>query len=170
MTIEASTLNDLALNQRAQALGQVLGAGGHQLITAESCTGGWIAKVCTDQVGCSAWFDRGLVAYSYEAKTDLMGVAPAMLEAHGAVSELVAAAMVDGARQRSRASIALSVTGIAGPGGGLPGKPVGMVCFGWSVLDGDTETETHYFAGDRERIRRATVLTALQGVLDRLRR
>lgn len=169
MKLDASKLDDLALGQCAQAVANALKPYGHLLVTAESCTGGWIAKVCTDLAGSSKWFDRGLVTYSYEAKTDLLGVSSALLVEHGAVSELVAAAMVDGARARSVAHCALSATGIAGPGGGFPDKPVGMVCFGWSVHDQDTETETHYFAGDRERIRRATVFTALTGLLDRLR-
>lgn len=138
------------------------------LTTAESCTGGWIAKLCTDLTGSSAWFERGFVTYSNESKQEMLGVPAATLAEHGAVSEAVTAAMAQGALQRSRAQIAVSVSGIAGPGGGTTTKPVGMVCFGWAVQDGKVRTATQYFDGDREAVRYQAVQYALQGVLQML--
>lgn len=138
------------------------------LATAESCTGGWIAKCCTDPAGSSRWFDRGYVSYSYPAKQEQLGVIREDLEVHGAVSEQIAAQMALLARQRSGVEITLSATGIAGPGGGLPNKPVGLVCFGWSMLGGVLRTDSRVFEGDREMVRARTVLYALQGVLDTL--
>jgi len=143
---------------------------GLQLATAESCTGGWIAKLCTDLAGSSAWFERGLVSYSNESKQELLGVPASDLVRFGAVSEPVAAAMADGALRLSGADCALAVTGIAGPDGGSPDKPVGTVCFGWALPDDLLETELHRFSGDRDAVRRATVMTAFKGLLDRLNR
>lgn len=137
-----------------------------RLTTAESCTGGWIAKCCTDLPGSSAWFHGGYVSYSYAAKEQQLGVIHADLEVHGAVSEEIAAQMAIGARQRSGAEIAVSATGIAGPDGGLPNKPVGLVCFAWSITGGAILTGSKVLSGDREAIRRQTVIHALQGVLD----
>ena len=136
-----------------------------RLATAESCTGGWIAKACTDLAGSSRWFDRGYVSYSYPAKEEQLGVIRADLEVHGAVSEPIAAQMALGARQRSGVELTLSATGIAGPEGGLPNKPVGMVCFGWSMRGAVLETDTRTFSGDREAVRHQTVLHALEGCL-----
>lgn len=130
------------------------------LATAESCTGGMIAAACTDLAGSSTWFERGLVTYSNEAKTDLLGVPTELIAAHGAVSESVARAMASGALQRSRAQVALSVTGVAGPGGGSPGKPVGTVWFGWATPHG-VWSEVQVFAGDRAAVRAATVRHSL---------
>ena len=143
---------------------------GRVLATAESCTGGWIAKICTDLAGSSEWFERGLVTYSNEAKQELLGVRAADIYRHGAVSEVVAAAMARGAVANSRADCAVAVSGIAGPGGGSPDKPVGTVCLGWALPDDGIETEAHLFAGDRDAIRRASVGQALTGLLDRLAR
>ena len=143
---------------------------GVKLATAESCTGGWIAKSCTDLAGSSAWFERGLVTYSNESKQELLGVSASDLLRFGAVSEPVAAAMAGGALRLSRADCALSVTGVAGPDGGTPDKPVGTVCFGWALPNDLLETELYRFDGDRDAVRRATVMTALQGLLDRLAR
>ncbi len=143
---------------------------GRKLATAESCTGGWIAKLCTDLAGSSAWFDRGMVSYSNEAKHDLLGVPPARIARFGAVSEEVAADMAHGALSSSRADVAVAVTGIAGPDGGSPDKPVGTVCFGWARRDADVETERYRFEGDRDDVRRATIAVALEGVLERLAR
>lgn len=131
-----------------------------KLATAESCTGGMIAAACTDLPGSSAWFERGWVSYSNEAKTELLGVDPALIARHGAVSEAVARAMVQGALQHAHAQVALAVTGIAGPGGASPGKPVGTVWFGWATPDG-VSTETRHFAGDRAAVRAATMHHAL---------
>ena len=138
------------------------------LTTAESCTGGWIAKLCTDLTGSSAWFERGFVTYSNESKQEMLGVPVATLAEHGAVSEAVTAAMATGALLHSRAQVAVSVSGIAGPGGGTTTKPVGMVCFGWAAQDGKVRTATQYFQGDREAVRYQAVQYALQGVLQML--
>ena len=152
------------VDQVAEALVQR----GWSLATAESCTGGWIAKCCTDPAGSSRWFDRGYVSYSYPAKQEQLGVIREDLEVHGAVSEEIAAQMALLARQRSGVEFTLSATGIAGPGGGLPNKPVGMVCFGWSMRGGVLRTDCKVFEGDREMVRLKTVLHSLQGVLDTL--
>lgn len=140
---------------------------GWRVACAESCTGGWIAKCCTDQAGSSAWFERGLVAYSYKAKRDLLGVDEKMLLKSGAVSREVALQMAEGARLRAQVATALSVTGISGPGGGTADKPVGTVWFGWSV-NGKCDAEQLQFGGDRDAVRRHTVAHALQGLIDRL--
>lgn len=170
--IEAMTgqHDDQALEHLAAALAAEMKVYGRMLATAESCTGGWIAKVCTDLAGSSGWFERGLVSYSNEAKQELLGVKASTLYQHGAVSEAVAAEMARGAVEHSRADCAVAVSGIAGPDGGSPDKPVGTVCFGWAMPGERLETETHLFPGDREAIRRATVATALVGVLERLQR
>ena len=136
-------------------------ARGQMLATAESCTGGMIAAACTDLSGSSQWFERGFVSYSNEAKAELLGVPPALIEAHGAVSEPVARAMAAGAVAHSRAQVAVAVTGVAGPTGGSPAKPVGTVWFGWAV-DGAVHTELQQFPGDRAAVRSATVAHALQ--------
>jgi nicotinamide-nucleotide amidase len=138
------------------------------LATAESCTGGWVAEAVTAIAGSSAWFERGFVTYSNEAKMDMLGVSAKTLEAHGAVSEQTAAEMATGALSHSRAQISLSITGVAGPSGGTPEKPVGMVCFGWAGAGGEVLTLTRHFAGDRDSVRRQAVICALQGVLERL--
>lgn len=134
------------------------------LATAESCTGGGVAAAITDIAGSSAWFDRGFVTYSNAAKTAMLGVPETLLAAHGAVSEEVAAAMAQGALAHSGAQVAVSTTGIAGPGGGVPGKPVGTVCFGWAGKDG-VRTQRLQFDGDRQAVREQAVLHALQGLL-----
>lgn len=140
--------------------------GGVMLVTAESCTGGWVAKVATDLEGSSHWFERGFVTYTNEAKVEMLGVDPRTLAAHGAVSEQTAAEMAAGALAHSRADVALSITGIAGPGGGSPLKPVGTVCFGWARRGRDPVTVTCRFEGDRDAVRRQAVIRALEGVLD----
>ncbi len=131
------------------------------LATAESCTGGLIGGACTELAGSSAWFDCGFITYSNEAKTQLLGIDAALITAHGAVSEPVARAMVVGAVARSRAQVALAVTGVAGPGGGTTEKPVGTVWFGWAV-GGQIRTERRRFDGDRATVRAATVNHSLQ--------
>ncbi len=143
-----------------QLLASALLAKGWQLAVAESCTGGMIAAACTDLAGSSAWFERGFVTYSNAAKTELLGVPEALLAQHGAVSEPVAAAMAQGALQRSHANITASVTGIAGPSGATAGKPVGMVCFGFATATGVSAT-TMQFAGDRAAVRQQAVDYAL---------
>ena len=141
-----------------------------RLVTAESCTGGWIGKVLTDVAGSSAWYLGGVVAYSNTLKQSLLGVHTSTLTAHGAVSEAAAREMAVGALETLGGHIAIAVTGIAGPDGGQPGKPVGTVWFGWAWRDGDeieTRVALETFAGDREAVRRQTVHRALSE-LDRL--
>src|SRR5690242_11654583 len=134
------------------------------LVTAESCTGGWIAKALTDLPGSSAWFSAGVVTYSYEAKEALLGVNPRTLEATGAVSEQTVLEMVAGALARFGAGLAVAVTGIAGPTGGMPGKPVGTVWIGWKRRGGYAHARLFHFSGDREAVRRQTVAAALEGL------
>lgn len=135
------------------------------LATAESCTGGLIAGACTDLSGSSNWFERGFVTYSNEAKTELLGVAAELIERHGAVSAEVASAMAGGALTRSRAQVAVAVTGVAGPTGGTPDKPVGLVWFGFALPD-RVVTEKMHFPGDRTAVRAATVRHALARLLE----
>ena len=142
-------------------LGQALAVRGERIATAESCTGGLIAAACTARAGSSDWFERGFVTYSNEAKAELLGVDPALIAAHGAVSEEVALAMAVGALVHSRATLAAAVTGIAGPGGAVPGKPVGTVWLAWGHA-GALHAERLQLAGDRDAVRAATVAQALQ--------
>lgn len=153
------------LESLAAEAGALLQDRGWLLVTAESCTGGWIAQAITSIAGSSQWFDRGLVTYSNEAKRDLLGVQETTLLHAGAVSEATVAEMARGALQKSRADISAAVTGIAGPGGGVPGKPVGTVWFGWATRQGDLQTHTQLFSGQRAEIRAAAAATALQGIL-----
>jgi len=156
------------LDRLAVALAERLIARRQTLATAESCTGGWVAKVLTDIPGSSGWFERGFVTYSNPAKREMLGVDGDTLERHGAVSEQTVREMAAGALRYSRADRSLSVSGIAGPGGGTPDKPVGTVWFGWADRDGDVRTRRLRFGGDRETVRRQAVLVALQGLLDSL--
>jgi nicotinamide-nucleotide amidase len=136
------------------------------LATAESCTGGWVAKVCTDLAGSSRWFERGFVTYTNEAKQEMLGVDPGVLTEQGAVSEATVRQMATGALARSRAQVSLAISGIAGPGGATPFKPLGMVCLAWAVRDGEVIACTRHFDGDREAVRRQAVAAALAGMLD----
>lgn len=145
--------------------GERLAAAGLMLATAESCTGGGIGAVVTMVAGSSRWYEGGFVTYSNAAKQALLGVPPETLLRHGAVSESTVVAMVEGALARTRAGIAVAVSGVAGPGGGTLTKPVGMVCIAWGLADGHREARTYRFAGDREAVRRQTVLEALAGVI-----
>ena len=156
--------DDAELARLARDTGARLMASRDMLVTAESCTGGWIAKVVTDIAGSSAWFDCGMAAYSYEAKQALLGVRPQTLEAYGAVSRETVVEMVSGALVHSGASVAVAVTGIAGPGGGSADKPVGTVWIGWKRRGGYARAEMFQFAGDREAVRRQTVEAALKGL------
>ncbi|RLA31789.1 MAG: damage-inducible protein CinA [Gammaproteobacteria bacterium] len=151
------------LQALATRIAHRLGEQHQRLATAESCTGGWIAKVLTDIAGSSDWFERGLVTYSNDAKQELLGVPEALIEAHGAVSEPVVAAMAHGLREHTGVDITLAVSGVAGPTGGTPDKPVGTVWFAWD--HGTTRTECVHFAGDREAVRRQAVEHALHGLL-----
>jgi nicotinamide-nucleotide amidase len=151
----------------AARAGRALQAKGWVLATAESCTGGGLAQAITEVAGASEWFERGYVTYSNAAKTAMLGVPASLIERFGAVSEQVAAAMAHGAWSDSGAQIAISTTGIAGPGGAVPGKPVGTVCFGWT-MEGATATERLVFAGDRRAVREQSIVHALRGVLRRI--
>ena len=157
-----STIPELSI-----ALGATLAARHWTAATAESCTGGLVAGAITDTAGSSGWFDRGFVTYSNEAKIELLGVLPETLDRFGAVSEQTAREMVTGALERSRADIAVAVTGIAGPAGGTADKPVGLVWFAWGVRGGAVEAVSHQFPGDRAAVREASVALALGGMLDR---
>lgn len=135
------------------------------LVTAESCTGGWVGQAVTAVSGSSAWYERGYITYSNTAKCEMLGVQQATLNQYGAVSPQTAQEMAIGALNRSHAQISVAITGIAGPDGGTAAKPVGMVCFAWTAQDGLVQQKTRYFTGDRESIRRQAVATALQGIL-----
>jgi nicotinamide-nucleotide amidase len=157
--------DDDALHALAEQVGGALQSHHLMLATAESCSGGWIAKMITDIPGCSSWFDCGIAAYSYEAKQALLGVRPETLTDHGAVSRETVMEMVSGALVTSGASVAVAVTGIAGPTGGMPGKPVGTVWIGWKRRGGYPRAELFHFDGDRDAVRRQTVAAALRGLL-----
>ncbi len=156
------------LSALARRIGARLRARSLKLATAESCTGGWIAQAVTSVSGSSEWFDRGFVTYSDESKKELLGVRARTLSRHGAVSRETAKEMATGALARSRAQIAVAVTGIAGPTGGTKEKPVGMVCFAWFRKGRAPESVTRRFSGGRESVRRQSVIAALQGLLERL--
>lgn len=156
------------LQTLSESVGAQLLSRGEWLATAESCTGGWVAQSITAIAGSSAWFDRGFVTYSNAAKQEMLGVTEATLERHGAVSEATARAMAQGAIAHSRADWAIAITGIAGPGGGSPEKPVGTVCFAWAQRDGGCEAQTCAFAGDRAAVREQSVIHALRGLLARI--
>ena len=160
----ATTPDDLELERLATRIGERLRAARDRVVTAESCTGGWIAKAMTGVAGSSDWFDSGMVAYSYEAKQALLGVRPQTLESQGAVSRETVIEMVSGALVHSGASVAVAVTGIAGPGGGSTDKPVGTVWIGWKRRGGYTRAELFHFDGDRDAVRRQTVAAALLGL------
>jgi nicotinamide-nucleotide amidase len=169
--LSGAAAREQALHAAALALGQRLKALGLMAVTVESCTGGLIARALTEIAGSSAWFDRGFVTYSNHAKVELVGVSPGTLAAHGAVSEPAAAEMAAGGLSRSHAALAMSVTGIAGPGGAVPGKPVGTVCFGWALSPALRRaaggapallTETRHFDGDRAAVRSQAAIHALE--------
>jgi nicotinamide-nucleotide amidase len=152
-----------------EAATDALLSAGWQIVTAESCTGGLIAQLLTERPGSSHWFDRGFVTYSNAAKMELLGVPAELLHYHGAVSEVTAKHMAEGALQRSQAQIAVAVTGIAGPGGGSADKPVGSVWFGFAVTGQTTLTMAQQFSGDRAEIRAQAAEFALRTVLGQVR-
>lgn len=156
---------DSGLESLARQVGEALQLRNMRLATAESCTGGWVSKEITGVAGSSAWFDCGFVTYSDESKQRLLGVAAQTLKTHGAVSEATVLEMVIGTLAHSHADIALSISGIAGPGGGTPEKPVGSVCFGWALRNGDKHCSSAQFGGDRDAVRAQAVAHALQGIL-----
>jgi len=161
---------DPILYKLAEEVGAALKSRRLMLATAESCTGGWIAEAVTMVPGSSDWFERGFVTYTYISKREMLGVKEATLDKHGAVSEEVVREMASGALARSHAQVAVAVTGIAGPTGATPEKPVGTVCFAWSMKDGKPRSETKRFSGDREAVRRLSVEHALKGVIALLAR
>jgi nicotinamide-nucleotide amidase len=161
-------MNEHELSRQVEKLATSLLARNWRLATAESCTGGWIAKCCTDRAGSSTWFDRGYVTYSDESKIEMLKVEASALKVQGAVSETVVRQMALGARQSAAVAAALAVTGIAGPDGGSADKPVGTVWFAWSVQGLDIDSERVVFAGNRESVRYQTVMYALQGMWQRI--
>ncbi len=158
---------DAQLETLSRLVGDHLAARGWRLATAESCTGGWVAEVVTATAGSSGWFDCGFITYSNDAKCALLGVSPMTLARHGAVSEPTTAAMIRGTLERAEADLALSISGIAGPGGGSADKPVGTVCFGWGRTGESPQTATCRFDGDREAVRRQAVVFALTELIRR---
>jgi nicotinamide-nucleotide amidase len=159
---------DPVLYKLAEEVGLELKRRKLMLATAESCTGGWIAEAVTMVPGSSDWFERGFVTYTYVSKREMLGVKEATLEKHGAVSEEIVREMAAGALARSHAQVVVAVSGVAGPGGGTPDKPVGSVCFAWGTKDGKPRSESKRFSGDREAVRRQSVEHALKGVLTML--
>lgn len=156
--------DDAALRRLAETTADILREHSLTLATAESCTGGWIAKTCTDLAGSSEWFESAAVTYSNRAKQALLGVTAATLEAHGAVSRECALEMVAGVLECFEASVAVAVTGIAGPTGATPGKPVGTVWIAWQQRGSAANTGLFHFDGDRDAVRRQAVAEALDGV------
>jgi nicotinamide-nucleotide amidase len=152
----------------AAALGAALQARRWRCATAESCTGGLAAGAITAIAGSSAWFERGFVTYTNEAKVEMLGVPAGLIDHHGAVSMPVARAMAEGALAHSPADLAVAITGVAGPGGGTAGKPVGMVCFAWARRGGATDAVTLHLPGDRAAVRAAAVTVALRGLQERV--
>ncbi len=164
-----ASIDSADLEELTHAVAKAFSQRGWTLAVAESCTGGLLAASLTDLAGSSQWFERGYVTYSNAAKTACLQVSPMLIEAEGAVSEAVASAMVLGAQLSSGVTAAISITGIAGPSGGTPEKPVGTVCFGWALERADASnrvtTTTAHFVGDRQSVRQQTVLFALRGLL-----
>ena len=167
---------DKTLYSLAERVGQALSSKGIFMATAESCTGGWVAKCMTDVPGSSAWFDCGFTVYNRQAKQQMLGVPASVIDSNGEVSEKTVEAMAEGAIAQSRAAVTVAISGIAGPGGGSEEKPLGTVCFAWCIADridgvmrnSKTASCREQFSGDREAVRRQAVERALQGVLDLL--
>ncbi len=156
---------DDSLFNLAEETGNALKARGWMLATAESCTGGWVGEAVTAVAGSSAWYDRGFITYTNASKQEMLDVQAQTLEQHGAVSEATVREMAAGTLMHSQADISLAISGIAGPGGGSPDKPVGTVCFAWSIKNGVLKSERLVFAGDRNAVRQQAVSHALRGVL-----
>ncbi|MBU3909184.1 MAG: nicotinamide-nucleotide amidohydrolase family protein [Gammaproteobacteria bacterium] len=153
----------------SEAVGSACRARKLLIATAESCTGGWAAQVITHTPGSSAWFERGFITYTNDSKTDMLGVRMNTITQFGAVSPETAGEMAQGALENSRAAISLAITGIAGPTGGSPDKPVGTVCFGWCIKGRAPSCQSRLFSGDRESIRRQSVIHALAGLQEHIR-
>jgi nicotinamide-nucleotide amidase len=162
-------LTDSGLYALAEQVGAALKSRALMLVTAESCTGGWVGEAVTMVPGSSDWYERGFITYTYVSKREMLGVKVETLEQHGAVSEQTVKEMVTGALAASHAQVAVAVSGTAGPAGGTPEKPVGTVCLAWALRNGGPAAETRHFAGDREAVRRQSVERALAGVLELLR-
>jgi nicotinamide-nucleotide amidase len=161
-------VSDEELHQLAIELGEKLLARGWMLATAESCTGGWVGQLVTALPGSSHWYERGFITYANAAKIEMLGVPETVIATHGAVSEETASAMATGALTHSHAQASLAISGIAGPGGGTPQKPVGLVCYGWALADGTLMSSTCRLDGDRDEIRSRAVAAALRGLLELL--
>jgi nicotinamide-nucleotide amidase len=161
-------VSDAELQQLARELGDKLCARGWKLATAESCTGGWVGQLVTAMPGSSHWYERGFITYANAAKIESLGVPAETIATHGAVSEETAMAMAAGALRHSHAEATLAITGIAGPGGGTPKKPVGLVCYGWALADGTLMSSTCRLDGDREEIRSRAVAASLRGLIELL--
>lgn len=159
---------DAELYQLAEQTGQALHRRGVMLASAESCTGGWVGMLVTAVPGSSAWYERGFITYTNAAKRDMLGVQSTTLETFGAVSEATVLEMAQGALAHSRAQISLAISGIAGPGGGTPKKPVGTVCIAWAMHGGTSHVTTCKLSGDRDEIRARAVAAALRGVIELL--
>ena len=159
---------DAELYQLAELAGHLLKQKGWMLATAESCTGGWVGQSITAVPGSSAWYERGFITYTNLSKQDMLGVSGSTLDSFGAVSEETVKEMARGALEHSRAQISVSISGIAGPGGGAPRKPVGTVCIGWATHDGCLASTTCRLNGDREEIRSRAVAAALRGLIELL--
>jgi nicotinamide-nucleotide amidase len=157
---------DRYLFDLAVRVGEALSRRGLMLVTAESCTGGWVGQCVTMVSGSSAWFERGFVTYTNVAKMEMLGVRQSTLEAQGAVSEQTVCEMAQGALARSHGQVAVAVSGVAGPTGGSAAKPVGTVCLAWVAREGATRSVTLHLDGDRDAVRRASVVAALEGVLE----
>lgn len=160
----------MSTRELVSRLGELMRANSWLMATAESCTGGGVAHAITSLPGSSAWFDCGFVTYSNASKQTLLGVQPETLALFGAVSEATVTEMVQGALATSQAQLALAISGIAGPGGATPDKPLGTVCFAWALIGGPTHTHTQHFSGDRDQVRAKAVDHALQGAIDLLSR
>jgi nicotinamide-nucleotide amidase len=165
----SSSITEGDITRIARQLGEACLRRGVDIATAESCTGGGVAEAITRIAGSSAWFDRGFVTYSNAAKEEMLGVSRETLAAHGAVSEPVAREMAAGALKHSDADVSVSITGVAGPTGGTPAKPVGLVWAAWAARGGEVQSRVFRFKGDRFEIRRQAVAVALQGLIDLLR-
>lgn len=162
--------NHARLIESVSELSSILLARTLKMVTVESCTGGQVAALCTDLAGSSAWFDRGFVTYSNQSKIEMVGVKPSTLARHGAVSKPVAVEMAVGGIAHSDAQCALSITGIAGPGGGSDHKPVGTVCFGWAGFSAQPRTTLKHFQGDRQAVRAQCVIFVLSEAVKQLER
>ncbi len=154
------------LERLSQQAGEILLARKLRVVTAESCTGGWLAKCITDIAGSSQWFERGFITYTNEAKQQMLDVRAETLQAAGAVSEDTVTEMAHGALAHSNGDLAVAISGIAGPGGAVAGKPVGTVCFAWLMRNGTASCSTRHFQGDRDAVRRQSVSFALAGIPD----